>query len=126
MSDISIIEWAVYGLISYSSMLMLIISTIKEVPMTKRLSIIRAIYMIPGVICSGVLTMSGVNIVLPQTVHIMKDLNSTNTWSDTTTVNNIVLQSPVWTMVHLLFFTVLLVYVITQILLFFTKHDDED
>lgn len=101
---------------------MLIISTIKDVPITKSLSIIRSIFMIPGIICSAVLASSGVNIVLQNVNTLTKDLNTTSTWTNVTTTV-IPLQNPVWTMVHMLFFFVLLIYVIQQILIFFTHHD---
>jgi hypothetical protein len=106
-------------------MLMLIISTIKEVPTGKSLSIIRSIYLIPGLICAAILASSGVNIKIISSSEIMKNLNDTSTWSDTLN-NQIVLQNPVWTTVHLLIFMVLLIYVITQILIFFTKHDKNE
>ena len=122
--NISLIEFIVYGLICYSGMLMLIISTIKEVPSGKSLAIARSFYLIPSIICAGILASSGVNIVLITTSNTIKNLNSSEVWAETTT-NNIILQNPVWTTVHVLIFFVLLVYVIQQILILLTKHDKE-
>ena len=129
MADISIIEWGVYGFIAYSSMLMLIISIVKEVPSTKSLAIARSIFLIPGIICAGILTNSGVNIPINTltTNNVIKDLNTTDTWTEATSQSNtIIIQDPTWTTVHLLIMLVLLVYVITQILIFFTKHDKRE
>mgnify|MGYP000388649277 CR=1 FL=1 len=130
--DISIIEFGVYGFITYSSLLMLIISTIKEVPATKSLSITRAIYLIPGIICAMLLASSGVNITLEDTTNTItldfEALNSTdnnivtlNSTQTTTETNQIVLLNPVWVILHFLIAAVLVVYVINQMLTLFTK-----
>ena len=110
-------EFAVYGFIAYSSLLMLIISTIKEVPTGRASSISRAVYLIPGIICAGILASSGVNVQtnVDNTSTVIKDLNNTQTWSesDTKTVN-IVLINPIWQTVHYVIMIVLITYVITQ------------
>ena len=126
MGTISIIEFIVYGLVAYSSLLMLIISVIKDIPTTKAMSIARSIFMIPGMICAGVLAASGVNIswITSNATQITKNLNTTEVWSQTTTqTNNIVLISPVWMMVHFMIFIVLFFFVVQQILYFFTKTE---
>ena len=122
MGDISIIEWIVYGLISYSSILMLIISTIKDVPVTKALSIIRCIYLVPGIVCSGILASSSVNIVLQNVNTVTRDLNASTVWTETVNTQ-FPLQSPVWQTVHLMIMLVLLVYVIQQIMIFMTAKE---
>jgi len=131
--DISIIEFGVFGFIAYSSLLMLIISTIKEVPTTKSLSITRSIYLIPGIICAMLLASSGVNITLGDTINTItldfEALNSTdnntivtlNSTQTTTETNQIVLLNPVWVILHFLIAAVLVVYVINQMLILFTK-----
>ena len=127
MSDISLAEFIVYGCIAYSSMLMLIISVVKEIPVTKSLAIARSIFLIPGMVAAGVLASSGVNIQVANvaTSNLIKSINTTQTWTETTTqINNIVLQSPVWQMFHILIFLTLLVYVITQMLNLFIKTDE--
>ena len=124
MGDISVIEFGVYGFIAYSSLLMLIISTVKEVPTTKSFAIARAIYLIPGVICAALLASSGINIVTDTTSNTIKNLNTTEVWSETTT-QKIVLQDRVWISVHYMIFAVLLVYVIFQILTLLTKHEPQ-
>lgn len=122
MSDISIVEWGVYGFVAYSSLLMLIISVIKEVPMTKSLSIVRAIYLIPGMICAGLLSGSGVNIITNLTTTTTRNVNTTEVWTETIN-QQIPLQNDVWILVHLMIFLVLFFYVVQHLLILFTKHD---
>ena len=108
-------------------MLMLIISVVKEIPVSKSLAIARSIFLIPGMVAAGVLASSGVNIQVANvaTSNLIKSINTTQTWTETTTqINNIVLQSPVWQMFHILIFLTLLVYVITQMLNLFIKTDE--
>ena len=66
---------------------MLIISTIKDIPDTKYGAYLRSVFMLPGVICAGILGSSGVNIQLNSdtTASIIKDLNNTDTWSQNIT-----------------------------------------
>lgn len=127
MSDISLAEFIVYGFVAYSSLLMLIISVVKEIPTTKSLAIARSIFLIPGMIASAVLASSGVNIQVANlaTSNLIKSINTTQTWTETTTqINNIVIQNQVWGMFHIMIFLVLLVYVITQMLTLFVKYDE--
>ena len=126
MPIISIAEFIVYGLVAYSSILMLIISTIKEVPSGKVLSITRSIYFVPGIICAAILANSGVDITINtvDTNNLIHNVNSTETWTEVTQqTNKIILQNPVWILVHVLMFIVMVVYVITQLLSLFTKHE---
>lgn len=118
MSDISIIEFGVYGFLTYSSMLMLIISTVKGLPeeRTRINTLAQAVFLIPGLICAPVLATSGVGIQIQHTDDLIKDLNSTRTWSDIST-NTIILQNPIWVTVHMMIFFVLLMYIIRQMLL---------
>ena len=126
MATISILEWGVYGFIAYSSLLMLIISTIKEVPETKFSGYLRSVFMIPGIICAAILASSGVNIEtnVDTTSSIIKNLNNTDTWSQSiSNTTNIVLQNPVWQSVHYVIMIVLVIYVIVQILNVLTKKN---
>ena len=127
MGAISLAEFIVYGFTAYSSLLMLIISVVKEIPTTKSLAIARSIFLIPGMIAAAVLAQSGVNIQVANvaTSNLIKSINTTQTWTETTTqINNIVIQNQVWSMFHMMIFIVLLVYVATQILNLFTKYDE--
>lgn len=119
MSDLSLAEFIVYGFFAYSSALMLLISIVKDIPTTKILAVARSVYMIPGMVASGILATSGVNIQVAtvDTSNLIRSINTTQTWTETTNqINNIVLQNPAWQMFHMLIFLVLLAYVITQIL----------
>lgn len=119
MGDLSIAEFGVYGFLTYTSMLMLIISVTKGIPEERsRVNVlITSMFLLPGLICAPVIAMSGVNIQINQSNDIIQDLNSTRTWSDNST-NNIVLQSPQWLLVHMMIFFVLLIYIVRNMLLF--------
>lgn len=122
---LSIIEFAVYGFITYSSLLMLIISTIKEVPATKSQSILRSIYFIPGILCAVLLAGSGVDITFEtvSTINTITD-NATSTvvfTEDILRTEKITLVDPVWVTVHIMIFMVLLVHVVLQMLMLLTK-----
>ena len=128
MADISIIEWAVYGFIAYTSLLMLIISVVKEVPDTKSQSILRSIWLIPGIISAALLMMSGTDITLQSNgiEHIevyngTTGLLMTNTTLIQTSPDFINIADPIWGTVHLMIFLILLTYVIVQMLTLFTK-----
>ena len=120
MADISIIELGVYAFICYSSMLMLIISTIKDVPITKALSIVRAIYLIPGVIAAGILSQVGPNIIMPSVTNTIVAINTTEVFQETIDATT-VLQSEVWTLFHFMLMLIMTVYVITQFMILMTK-----
>jgi len=122
--DISIIEFGVYGFIAYSSILMLIISTIKEVPSEKSHSIVRAIYLIPGILAAILLASSGVNIEITDvtTTNTITALNTSEVFTEAITTSSLIeLQNPVWVSFHFLLAAVLMVYVINQMLILFTK-----
>ena len=122
--DISIIEFGVYGFIAYSSILMLIISTVKEVPSVKSHTIVRAIYLIPGIIATIVLASSGVNIITADitTTNTITALNTSEVFVEAiSTSTQIVLQNPIWISFHFLLAAVMTIYVINQMLILFTK-----
>ena len=122
MADTSIIEFAVYGLIAYSSFIMLLTSISKEIPQEKGYAVMRCVFLMPGLICAGILASSGVNIQtnVDSTNSIIKDLNNTQTWSTSlTNTTNIVLQNPIWQTVHYMLFAVFIVYIIMQIMVVF-------
>ena len=124
MADFSIIEYAVYGFIAYSSVLMLIISTIKEVPTEKSGSIIRSIWLIPGVICAFILASTDQIVVTGGTImnNTITALNTSEVFTEVaTTASTITLQNPIWVLVHFMFAIILIIYIITQMLNLFTK-----
>lgn len=124
--DISIIELAIYCFIELFSFSMLVISSIKEIPDTKNRSIIRAIYLIPGMIAAAWLARTGQNVtfntILTNSTTTVS--NATTIWNETTTQTNfIALQSEVWGYFHLLVMLVLFVFIINQIYNLLTKKE---
>lgn len=122
MATVSIVEFGVYGLIAYSSFIMLLTSISKEVPTEKTYAIMRCVMLMPGLICAAVIASTGVNLETntDSTNSIIKNLNNTDTWSTTlTNTTNIVLQNPIWITIHYMLFAVFLVYIIMQIMVVF-------
>ncbi len=85
-------------------------------------------WFIPGIICAGLLMLSGPAITLQSDgIEFIEVYNGTNGLliTNTTIVQNtpdyIPLQQDVWGTVHLMIFLILLVYVIIQMLTLFTK-----
>lgn len=131
MNDISVIEWAVYGLVAYGTILINLVAMVKEVPNTRDMALTRVFLTIPGLILNGVLATSGnvINFLTTTATHTTNTINGTTgihlTNSTTTDLvsNQITLVSPVWIMVHMMFFTMLLWVIITQIM-FIMKHPE--
>ena len=122
--DISLAEYITYGLIAYTGILVLIVSVIKEVPTTRSLALVRAIFLVPSVIACGILASSGIHIDVATltTSNVIRSVNTTQVWTETTTqTNQIVLQNSVWIPFHFLLFIILTFYVIQQILFLLTK-----
>jgi hypothetical protein len=125
MSDISVLEFGVYALICYTGIIMLIISSFKETPTTVSQSAVRVIWLIPSIICAFMLASAGADIHLSTETTVKQVLDSNNapiSLTDTTT-DKITLINPVWVTLHFLFFIVLLLYVIINILTLFVKRD---
>lgn len=115
MADISLVEWIVYGSIAYGTLLMVITSLVKDIPQTRNLALSRVFFTIPGMILNGVLSASGTHIVFVTTNTTTRALNTSQVWTEATT-NVINLQSPVWIMVHVMFFMVLFWFIISQVM----------
>lgn len=125
MSDISIIEFGVYGLVCYTGIIMLIISAFKETPNTISQSAVRCIWLIPSIIAAFMLASAGADIFLSSETVTHQVLDSNNqiiTLTDITT-DKITLLQPVWVTLHFLFFIVMLLYVLFNILTLFVKRD---
>lgn len=124
--DYSIIEFGVYAFFAYSSFLMLIISTIKDVPTTKSLALARSMYMIPGIFCSVILSSFSPKIIFPitNTNSTILSFNTTEYFYENATITTTnILVNPVWTYFHGLLAAILIVFVIFQILNILTKED---
>jgi|TARA_B110000438_G_scaffold34686_1_gene34494 hypothetical protein len=125
MADMSILEFGVYALVCYTGIIMLIISSFKETPMTVSQSAVRVIWLIPSMLCAFVLANAGVDIYLSTETLADQVLDSNNapvTLTDVTT-DKITLLNPIWVTMHFLFFIVILLYVVMQILTLFMKRD---
>ena len=131
MADISVIEFGVYAFFAYSSVLMLIISTIKEMPATRALASLRAMFMIPGAFCAAILSNVGINIVFPTTItnsttYVINGSTGAHITNSTTItlegVKNL-LVNPVWVYFHGLLAAILIVFVIFQVLQILTKPE---
>lgn len=123
MADLSIIEFGVYGFVTYSSLLMLIISTIKDVNETKINALIRTLYFLPAVVCCGILITAGTSITL-DTVNTITLTNSTAGgtneqifYEETNTTDEFVLIEPAWMSVHFIFFMTFIIYIFKQMLM---------
>lgn len=122
MVDVSILEYGVYGFITYASFFMLLTSLSKDIPQDKGYAVMRCVILMPALICAGVLASTGVNIQTSTntTGEIIKNLNDSSTWqSNLTNTASIVLQNPIWITVHYMLFAIFLVYIIMQIMVVF-------
>jgi hypothetical protein len=124
--DYSVIEFAVYGFFAYGSMLMLMISMIKEMPVTRSLSIVRCMYAIPGLFSAIILSGFGTKIIFPitNTNSTILSFNTTEYfYANATMTTENILMNPVWTYFHGLLAAILIVFVIFQILQLLTNPD---
>jgi hypothetical protein len=82
--------------------------------------------LLPGIICSAILTYTGVNITLQNgtVANIVKNLNDSSTWQETATnTQTIVLSNPIWISVHFMIFITLAVYFLVQVLELLTTKE---
>lgn len=132
--EISLLEFIVYGIFAYGSLVMLLISTqLREPPTVRSGSIVRAMWFIPGVICNFILMGSGLGITTERPAIILGNTtitNETNQIVFTEITNSTIiqpamftLQNPIWPVVHLLFGLTLIAYIIFQMLYLFTKSE---
>jgi hypothetical protein len=129
LGEISIIEFIVYGLVGYSGIVLLIASAFKELPATKNLAVIRSIWIMPCIFMMYVLASAGAPIILQDEV-IVTTLNYNETSNilvsnstETTPAKQVSIVNPVWVTVHLLFFIMLVIYFIWNMLQLLVKRD---
>uniref|UniRef100_A0AAT9J7D1 ORF40 n=1 Tax=Nitrosopumilaceae spindle-shaped virus TaxID=3065433 RepID=A0AAT9J7D1_9VIRU len=126
MADISLLEFIVYGLVCYTGIIMLIISAFRESPSTVSQSMVRVIWLIPSIICAFLLASAGQTITLYDIV-IETDDGTAGSHAGLTVTghehHSITLLAPVWVTLHFLFFIVMLLYVIINVLMLFIKRD---
>jgi len=121
--DISIIEFLVYGLVGYTSLVVLIISVIKkEIPDSKPHALARVIWLIPGIIAIGILSGVGEGIILESITTETEVLNGTVLVNATSIqTKEITLLQPFWILFHLAIMLILIMFVIMQVLIIMTK-----
>ena len=129
--NISIIEFAAFAFVGYSSLLMLIISITKEGPMVKSRTgtLVKSIYIIPGIICMILLSGSGVDIYLDAgntiTINNYNGTDGTLITNSTSTSppNKVTLQNPIWITMHYMFALIMFAYVIINTLKMLSAKD---
>lgn len=129
--NISIIEFAVYAFVGYSSLLMLIISITKEGPLTKSRTgtLIKSIYIIPGIYCMTLLSGSGVEIFLDGGSTVVTNIYNATSGAlitNSTVIappEKIVLQNPIWVPLHYMFTLIMFAYVIINVLKMFSAKE---
>lgn len=80
----------------------------------------RIIWLIPSMICASLLAQTGGDVSFGNISSTVTNLNSTEVFTESITIS-ITLQNAVWVTVHWLFFIILLIYVIINILTLVTK-----
>ena len=120
---LSIIEFMVIGGVAYFTLFLVISTIVKEnrihVSQFDRSSA-RAMFVLPGLICMGVVSTFGVAIDFPAESVIVT--NGTGHVTETTEKNTVnTLKSSVWFPVHSMFVLILLMYFLFQIMDFVTK-----
>ena len=124
--EISIIEFVVYGFFAYTSFLMLLLSIRADIPMTRASSVVRSIYIVPGIIASAILSGSGLNFTtnIIQRNSTIIAVNTTEVWTETVNeVSWFTLANPVWVTFHGLIALIMIIYVIFQIFSLLTKSE---
>lgn len=136
---LSLIEFIVYGLICYSGIILLIISAFQNPSNTKSGGGARVIWLIPSMFAAFILMSVGGGIILDDggtvvttalseyevldNTNTIQTLNSTVSETVVVPSNTITFIAPIWGTVHFLFFIVLLLYVLFNILGLFIKHE---
>ncbi len=129
MSDISIIELVVYGIVGYTGIILLIASSFRELPATKSQSTIRSIWILAPMFCMYMLANAGATIFIDDGTTVTTNIFNATTNNPitnstvTTTPNSITLYQPVWVTLHGLFFTMLLIYFVWNMLQLLVKRD---
>jgi len=123
LAEISIIEFIVYGLVGYSGILALVLSAFRDIPDTKSQSVVRSIWLIAPIICMYMLSSAGAQINFETETTINYNVTSNLLISNSTTTDTVTLVQPVWVTLHYLFFIMLVIYFIWNMLQLFVKRD---
>jgi len=111
MSAISIIEFLVYGLITYGTLLLIIHNSMQTAPSSLKTAQFRIISTMPALIFSLALVVMSPEIILFDEVSTITNTNSTDTITNTTNYS-INLQNGAWGPVHLILFFIFFAYVL--------------
>jgi len=117
---------------------MLIITTIKtSTDKTRKLTLVKAMYMIPGIIGAIILAGSGVDIIFDNSItdtvaksdyEVLDNANNVVVLNSTVTetvisTHTFVLQNPVWVSFHYMIAALMMVFVFIQVLTMFTAKE---
>ena len=132
-------EFAVFAFVAYSSLLMLIIKITKDGPLVKSKTgaLTNSIYIMPGIICMILISGSGVDIYLNDSIttttsdsiyEVLDNLNNVvvlnSTVTETIEKNEMfTLQNPIWVTLHYMFALIMFAYVVINVLKMLTAID---
>ena len=123
MSEVSIIELIVYGLIGYPAIIFLIASSFKESTGTaSKISVVKAIWIIVPIIAMYMLASAGALISIDTVSSTLINTNTTEVWTEQVD-RSITLVNPVWVTLHWMMFIVLILYFMWNMLRLFTQRD---
>ena len=130
MSEVSIIELIVYGLIGYPAILFLIASSFRESSGTaSKISVVKAIWIIVPIIAMYMLASAGAQIDLKDSSTVstigynVTDGSMISNSTETFSAQSITLVNPVWITLHWMMFVVLILYFMWNMLRLFTQRE---
>ena len=123
MSEVSIIELIVYGLIGYPAIIFLIASSFKESSGTAKISVVKAVWIIVPIVAMYMLSSAGAQIDLVTQTTLNYNVTSNLLTSNSTTTDTITLVNPVWVTLHWMMFMVLVLYFMWNMLRLFTQRE---
>lgn len=132
LPDASFIEIIPPLVVELVGIIFLMATAIKEIPDTRANSIARSFFLIPAMIAAAYLAGTGVDIIgmTTTTTTMEHSINGStgalliNTTSTTIQSSGMpIVNWPGWTLFHYMIFSILLIFVIRQILIMATKSD---
>jgi len=121
---LSILEFAVYALITYTGVLGLIISAFRSGTVGAESNSLKIIWLIPCLFTAYILAGAEADVTLDSgtTTSINVNLNTTEAWQETIThTAKFTLLNDVWSAVHFLFFIIILIYILLNVIILLTK-----
>jgi hypothetical protein len=122
--DLSIVEFLVYALITYAGILGLIVSAFRSGGVGTESNSLKIIWLIPCLFTAYILAGAEEDITLDSgtTTSININLNTTEAWQESIThTAKYTLINDVWSAVHFLFFIIILLYILLNIIILLTK-----